>query len=390
MLPIDTSKVYNRLELTTYTRSAVSGLSVAVVGCGALGSEVARLLGLLGVGSVMLIDPDIVEPNNFTHSPYLRTPNSCGRFKAEVLAENLATHFPDTLWTALPCEIADAGFCRLHRCSLLFSCTDNALARVETSYSAYRLGLHMIDGGLKGHAFWSGRVAWLPGGPGACYLCQLGEARRAELLALGLAASHNCSVEPGDAEIVSSTPTMASIIAGMQVDLGLRFVITGPPSDAHAWELSLPLPGTRWNSFAIPRSIDCPWHERDASLQLVQLPIDIPLNVSLAGHESSGCHSLLVELDWPVCVKARCSTCQHVWSPMVRLARLRHRSLCPSCGGSSLRALESIAHVGCSDPFAVRTPRELGLPENHLFSVRSRDSRATEEPCFVTAHGAAG
>lgn len=377
-MPLTNSLIYKRLESTNFTRSAVANLSVTVVGCGALGSEAARLLGLLGVGSVLLIDHDLVESTNFTHSPYLRsTPaptqsaDTLGRPKSEVLAENLATYFPHTHWQSLPCEIADAGFARLQPSALLFSCTDNALARVETAYAAHRLQLPMMDAGLKGHAFWSGRVAWLPGGPAACYLCQLGEVRRAELLSLSLAASESCSTDRGNDPILPSTPTMASIIAGLQIDLGLRLALTAAehPPQARAWELSLPLPDTAWHSFDIPRSADCPWHGTNDALTLIPLPMNVPLNESLMQHKISGSHPPVLQLDWPLCVKARCATCQHLWSPMLRLATLRRRATCPACGASRLDSIDSLSQVAQGDALASLTPHQLNLPPDHLFTL---------------------
>jgi molybdopterin/thiamine biosynthesis adenylyltransferase len=367
---------YERLEMTTYSRSAVGGLSVTVVGCGALGSEVSRLLGLLGLGSVLLIDPDRVEATNFTHSTYLRSTNAIGRPKAEVLAQNLSSHFPDTRWQSLSCEIADTGFQRLQGSAVVFSCTDNVLARVETCYAAHRLQLPMMDAGLKGHAFWSGRVAWLPGGLCACYLCQLSEARRAELLSLSLADSQSCSADLRDDQILPSTPTMASIVAGLQVDLGLRLALakTEHPIQACAWELSLPLPETNWRSFNIPRSVDCPWHgsdsDSDVSLDLVKLPMDLALTESLAQLQGdSGQQPPSLELDWPLCVNARCDACQHLWSPMLRLASLRRRASCPVCGQSRLRPIETLSRISHGDLFARLTPRQLGLPSDHLFTL---------------------
>lgn len=367
------SATHDRLEQTAYTRSAVRNLCVAIIGGGALGSEVARLLGLLGLGSVLLIDHDVVEATNLTHSPYLRSANAIGRSKVEVLAEALSQHFPDTRWSKLSCEIADAGFEHLRNCALLFSCTDNALARVETCYAAHRLGLPMMDSGLKGRAFWSGRVTWFPGGPAACYLCQLGEARRAELLSLSLAASLSCSAPLPDEHGLPSTPTMASVVAGLQVDLGLRMLLntTADTAEARVWEISLPLPETTWRSFTIPRSSDCPWHSHDSSLRFASLPTDTAIDESLAQlGKSAETAPPVLELDWPICVQARCSTCRHLWRPMLRLATLRRRANCPACGGSRLHSVETISTVATGDPFAHFTPAELCLSPCHLFTLR--------------------
>ncbi|MGD0942263.1 MAG: ThiF family adenylyltransferase [Terracidiphilus sp.] len=362
-------------------------LQVALVGCGALGSEAARLLGLLGIGSVLLIDPDLVEATNFTHSPYLRSASALGQPKAQILAESLAAHFPDTEWVALPAEIADVGFSRLQACALIFSCTDNSLARVETCYASRRLHLPMMDAGLKGRAFWAGRVTWFPGGDAGCFLCQLDITRRAELLSLSLAASQSCTAVEADQIAIPSTPTMASIIAGMQVDLGLRFLLSEKaPTEAHAWELALSLPETAWTSFRIPRSVDCPWHDADfaadPAAETVRLPMNLALRASL-GPETEPALATpavpwILELDWPISTKARCSACQHLWSPMVRVAALRRRVKCPACGGGRLHSIETLSNISSSDPAARLTPSQLGLPPDHLFRVR----RLAEQQLF--------
>ena len=358
---------YSRLEQTTYTRGNVGGLCVAVVGCGALGAEAARLLGLLGVGSVLLIDHDRVEATNLTHSPYLRAADSIGRYKAEVLAEALAVPFPETRWMAVPQAIADVGFGRLRAAGLLFSCTDNALARVETCYAARRLRLPMMDAGLKGRAFWAGRVAWFPAEAGGCYLCQLSAGTRAELLSLSLAASQSCSVAGPEEEALPSTPTMASLVAAMQVDLALRLLLAPEPvREAQAWELSLRLPETAWSSFTIPQSADCPWHEFPAPPTLVALPSEVALAESLG---KEGQSARVLELDWPVSLRARCAGCQQVFAPMLRLAALR-RLRCPVCGGARLHSVETLATVAGTDEAAQYSPAQLGLPAEHLFTLK--------------------
>src|SRR4051812_4866604 len=45
-------------------QARLNGSSVAVVGCGALGTAVAGLLVRAGVGRVRIIDRDFVEPSN--------------------------------------------------------------------------------------------------------------------------------------------------------------------------------------------------------------------------------------------------------------------------------------------------------------------------------------
>jgi hypothetical protein len=76
-----------------------------------------------------------------------------------------------------------------------------------------------------------------------------------------------------------------------------------------------------------------------------------------------------LELDWPICMQARCATCQHLWSPKVRVAVLRRRLTCPSCGGSQLHSIKTLSTLTASDSAARFTPAELGFPQDHLFTL---------------------
>ena len=67
--------------------SALSGLRVAVVGCGSLGSKIATMLARSGVGSFFLVDDDLFLPDNLVrHDLDWR---EAGLHKADALAQRL-------------------------------------------------------------------------------------------------------------------------------------------------------------------------------------------------------------------------------------------------------------------------------------------------------------
>ena len=364
---------FSRLEDTPYRDSRLQQLSIALVGLGALGAEVSRLLGMLEIGRILLIDADIVESCNYLHSPAARTPSSIGRNKAEVFAGYGRENFPQTRWVSFPVEIADVGFGDLQNCNLLFSCTDNALARAEAAWASQRLGVPMVDGGLRGSAWWKGRVSWFPGTPeSACYLCQLSHARRAELLSLSLAISLSCTPSNADSssQAFPSTPAMASIIAAMQVELGLRTLIAdvtvGDASGARAWEISLDCYTPSMETLLIPRSRECPWHGPELRCRLQELPERQPLRDTLVNCDADD----EILADWPLCLSARCLCCGHEWQPMLRVARVRRYGKCPQCGRANPLPVQVIASVQAEDEWARHTPGDLGFPPNHRYTLR--------------------
>lgn len=73
-LPLNPSPLHSSFS------KRLSGMTVAVVGSGAIGCEALRLLGEIGVGKVFILDPDVVERSNlnrqvlFRYAPLLSPP----------------------------------------------------------------------------------------------------------------------------------------------------------------------------------------------------------------------------------------------------------------------------------------------------------------------------
>ncbi len=220
---------YSRLEQTPFTRSRLRQLSCVVVGAGALGNEVARVLGLLGSLRVTVVDPDVVEASNLPRSIFFCGRETAGQNKAAALVAAAGRMFPETQWTAIGTEIADVGFQKLADANLLFSCVDSDLARLEMAYISARLRVPMVDGGLGRQNYSHGRVTYFPATANqACYGCMLSPTKRRELLELWQSTLRPCAPESdaGDSELVS-TPTMAGIIGCIQVEFGLRSFYEG-------------------------------------------------------------------------------------------------------------------------------------------------------------------
>jgi len=349
-----------------FARTSIRDLEVVVVGAGALGNEVVKALGLLGVKRILVVDPDVVEPSNLTRSVLFRKADYVGCNKAEALARASAPLFPDTEFSALATEIADAGFGRLASAGLVFSCVDSDLARLEIAYISTRLHLPVVDAGLGTPNYAHGRVSWFPGKCGACFGCKLTPRRRRELLTNWDATARSCS-DAAEEDQRSSTPTMAAIIGSAQVELGLRWRIENQ-MESVTFEISLDGP-PRCDFFRTPVSPACPFHESSGDV-LVSPTADCTLGGLLDSVKApAGAEPFLV-LDWPICCRSRCSDCAFEWAPFERAAVLRRRAVCPSCGSRSILEQESIRVIGRNSPWAKATPAALGLPADHRYTVR--------------------
>ncbi len=102
MMARHTPNIYRKLK----------SASVAIAGLGGLGSNIAAMLARTGIGHILLVDFDIVEPSNLNRQNYYI--RHLGQFKAEATAEQLSMINPylqiDTVITRVTAENASELF----------------------------------------------------------------------------------------------------------------------------------------------------------------------------------------------------------------------------------------------------------------------------------------
>ena len=155
------------------TANILSHLSVAVVGCSGTGSIVVELLARLGVGRIVLIDPDHVEERNLNRilnsrkeDAYLKRP------KVEVLAKSIARMGLGQEVVPI-CEnlISRTGVHAVAECDAVFGCMDGVegrhwLNRIATFYSLpyFDVGVRLDADGKGGIDCIAGALHYLQPG----------------------------------------------------------------------------------------------------------------------------------------------------------------------------------------------------------------------------------
>ena len=362
----------SRLDETLFVPTKLGRLCCAVVGTGALGSEIARLLGQLGLGRVLLIDPDTISACNLAHSIFFRGDARPGEPKVAAIARAGAHLFPSTTWNAVQREIADVPLDTLAQADLVFICPDTPVARAEAAHGVRRVAKPSIDAALMGESWWRGRVALFPAAlEAACYLCQFSDQARSALLTHTASSAPGCSTRPAVAEF-ASTPLMASSIAALAVDTGLRHLLdpAAKASTSHAasaLELTLTGAATRLETHTITRGVTCPWHEPSlrSSLRVLQGTASATVADLLEEHDAT-----CLNLEWPLVTRARCLACGDESAPFARVATFRAGSTCTVCGAVHLLPLETVAEIHRDSRQATQTLEDLGLSSPCLASVR--------------------
>ena len=155
--------------------------TVGLIGCGSLGSPVARLLAAAGVGAQILVDPEILARANTGR--HILGNADVGRHKAPALADRLARDFPHLAfegfaerWQSLAHERPKL----LNRCSLLISTIGgwNDERELNEWHAAGSFGGTLLYGWGEPHGV-AGQAVLIGPGSGclACGLDDHGDAR---------------------------------------------------------------------------------------------------------------------------------------------------------------------------------------------------------------------
>jgi molybdopterin/thiamine biosynthesis adenylyltransferase len=146
----------------------ISGARVLLAGCGALGGSLAQTLVRCGVGTLVVVDRDVVELSNLPRQ-VLFEERHLGAPKAEAAREALAAIGGPTRVEAHAAHLDADNLDELAEgAALLLDGTDNLATRYLLNDYAVERGIPWIYGGVVGG---SGLVLAVLPGRGACLRC---------------------------------------------------------------------------------------------------------------------------------------------------------------------------------------------------------------------------
>lgn len=125
------------------------GSHVLVVGAGGLGCPVLLQLAALGVGSISVVDDDVIAVHNLNRQT-LFTPADVGAQKVQVAAQRIRVFNPLIKINAMPHRLTSKNAAELiYGKQLVLDCTDNIPARYAIDKACEELGVPMIFGGVR-------------------------------------------------------------------------------------------------------------------------------------------------------------------------------------------------------------------------------------------------
>ena len=142
---------YHRNGLSCRKQLKLLDSTVSVIGCGGLGGRCAELLARLGIGRIVLTDPDHFSESNLNRQLFCNI-NTLGCSKADTVANELQAINPE-LETVCHVKCFDRG--SVQNADIVIDALDSIPARKELSTLCRTCSIPMVHGAVKN---WYGRV----------------------------------------------------------------------------------------------------------------------------------------------------------------------------------------------------------------------------------------
>jgi molybdopterin/thiamine biosynthesis adenylyltransferase/DNA-binding transcriptional regulator YhcF (GntR family) len=350
--------------ISWWEREKVKAAKVLVVGAGALGNEVIKNLALMGVGHLLIVDFDVIEAANLSRSVLFREGDS-RRGKAEVAAARARTLNPQLRVQYLQGNVtSQLGLGIIRRMDAVVGCLDNREARLALNRFCYWMNKPWVDGAIQELL---GLVRVFVPGRGACFECTLTEQARRDLslrYSCPLLARQNILMGK-----VPTTPTIASIIGGMQAQEALK-LIHGMPVEAGKVVHFNGLNNEMHTSAYLPRE-DCESHwiygnVTELPIRAAQTTLAELLRLVRADLGAEA----VIELDQELILSLTCPACNNREDVLRPLEEVTFEAgHCPACG--TLREMDLTHEITGGENFIHRTLSSIGVPPLHILRARN-------------------
>ncbi len=344
--------------------------TVLVVGAGALGNEAIKNLALSGVGRLIIVDSDVIDPTNLPRSILFREAD-CGRMKAEVASKAAQEISPAIQTKTIVGNVLhDVGLGVFRSADIVLGCLDNREARLWVNRSCWRVGRPWIDAGIQEV---QGSIQCFGSRCSPCYECGM-----KDLDYRLIHARYRCPGIPREEAqvgLVPTTPTISSLLAAWQTQLAIKAIhgMTVP------WGQAIVFNGIVDQTYKtnLAARSDCLSHE----------PWEVDLEVTANVREETA-RRLLLRCkeewtgDWTLMLERRmmtrlvCSQCGYELLFQVPRGKITSsESKCAQC--QAWMDADWLEFVNADSPLASLSLDMLGIPDEDWVRVRYEESIKT-------------
>ena len=212
---------------------------VCVVGTGGLGHPIISRLATMGVGTLRIVDRDVIELSNL-HRQMMFDEDDVGQVKVEVAAKKLQKLNPDCKIESLAVSVNDYTALEVvEGCDVVIDALDSVNARYALNKACVEFGIPFVTGAAVGT---SGQVFTILPKKSACYFCMFPE--------LDENTMPTCSIE-------GVHPPILSIVGAIEVAEAVKIILGKTPNLSERI-LHVDLENLDFNSTRTFRAEECP------------------------------------------------------------------------------------------------------------------------------------
>ena len=190
----------------------LKGAKVCVVGIGGLGNTITTRLAAMGVGTIRIVDRDVIELSNL-HRQTMFDESDVGEVKVEVAAKKLRKLNPDVHIEALPISINDYTALEVvDGCDVIIDALDSVNARYSLNKACVAKKIPFVTGAAVAV---SGQVFTIIPDKTACYHCMFPS--------LDEDSMPTCSIE-------GVHPPILSLVGAIEVAEAVRVILDKKPN----------------------------------------------------------------------------------------------------------------------------------------------------------------
>jgi adenylyltransferase/sulfurtransferase len=359
---------FSRFRLIPWwDQQKIGNARVLVIGAGALGNEILKNLALLGFRKIVVVDLDRIEESNLSRTILYRS-QDVGQAKAEVAARAIQALSPDAIVHPLVANVVHGCGLGLFAWSdLILAGLDNREARLWINRSAWKMNRPWIDGAIEGI---NGVARVFLPGTAPCYECTLGEI---DWQLLERRMSCNLLAQEADVEgKVATTPTISSIIAGIQVQEAVKLLHGLPTLAGRGFVFE----GLNHTSYPVTytENADCMSHYTlERVIELPQRSAEITLRELLErARQELDSQEAALEFSRDVIAKLVCPACHEEQRLFAAVGSVRyHEGRCLRC--SQMRTVVTAHSYTGREDYGDAPVNTLGLPLYDVFTARSAE-----------------
>jgi molybdopterin/thiamine biosynthesis adenylyltransferase/molybdopterin converting factor small subunit len=185
---------------------------ICVVGTGGLGNPITTRLAAMGVGTLRIVDRDVIELSNL-HRQTMFDEDDVGQVKVEVAAKKLRKLNPDCNIEALAVSVNEfTALDVVEGCDVVIDALDSVNARYALNKACVKYNIPFVTGAAVGV---SGQAFTVIPKQSACYYCMFPD--------LNEDTMPTCSIE-------GVHPSILSLVGGIEVAEAVKIILGKKPS----------------------------------------------------------------------------------------------------------------------------------------------------------------